>query len=173
MIWMPLPFLINPFDPDSFNNFLVFLCCVWRFFHSIPPKLGSENQEVILTTWFCVYGNCCTAWPTAHFTEFALQSGVVRFEPPYIKWQKLSFDSACAAVKISGSFWPTDFRRCFAGAECRTGCVSATKSGNGLQKTCNIVLSCSYTIFILFFDFSVAFVVREEKSLIDKGFSRG
>jgi hypothetical protein len=50
--------------------------------------------------------------------------------------------------------------------------VSATKSGNGLQKTCNIVLSCSYTIFILFFDFSVAFVVREEKSLIDKGFSR-
>ena len=57
-------------------------------------------------------------------------------------------------------------------AESRTGWVSATKSGNGLQKTCNIVLSCSYTIFILFFDFSVAFVVREEKSLIDKGFSR-
>ena len=51
--------------------------------------------------------------------------------------------------------------------------MSATKSGNGLQKTCNIVLSVSYTIFILFFDFSVAFVVREEKSLIDKGFSRG
>ena len=58
-------------------------------------------------------------------------------------------------------------------AESRTGCVSATKSGNGLQKTCNIALSVSYTIFILFFDFSVAFVVREEKSLIDKGFSRG
>ena len=47
--------------------------------------------------------------------------------------------------------------------------MSATKSGNELQKTCNIVLSVSYTVFILFFDFSVAFVVREEKSLIDKG----
>ena len=53
------------------------------------------------------------------------------------------------------------------------GCVSATKSGNGLQKTCNIVLSVSYIIFILFFDFSVAFVVREGKSLMDKGFSSG
>ena len=39
-----------PHVERSCRNFLVFLCCVWRFFHSIPPKLGSENQEVILTT---------------------------------------------------------------------------------------------------------------------------
>jgi len=50
--------------------------------------------------------------------------------------------------------------------------VSATKSGNGLQKTSNIVLSGSYTVFAYFFDFSVAFVVRLLKTLINKGFSR-
>ena len=39
-----------PHVERSCRNFFVLLCCVWRFFHSIPPKLGSENQEVILTT---------------------------------------------------------------------------------------------------------------------------
>jgi len=47
--------------------------------------------------------------------------------------------------------------------------VLATKSGNGLQKTSNIVLSGSYTVFAFFFDFSVAFVVRTLKTLINKG----
>jgi hypothetical protein len=42
---------------------------------------------------------------------------------------------------------------------------SATKSGNGLQKTSNIVLSGLFTIFTFFFDFSVAFVAREENPL--------
>jgi len=46
--------------------------------------------------------------------------------------------------------------------------VSATKPGNGLQKTSNIVLSGSYTVFIFFFDFSVAFVVRTLKTLVNK-----
>jgi hypothetical protein len=52
----------------------------------------------------------------------------------------------------------------------RQGVGSATKSGNGLQKTSNIVLSGSFTIFTFFFDFSVAFVVREENPLKIKDF---
>ena len=47
----------------------------------------------------------------------------------------------------------------------RQGVWSATKSGNGLQKTSNIVLSGLFTIFTFFFDFSVAFVAREENPL--------
>ena len=46
--------------------------------------------------------------------------------------------------------------------------MSATKSGNGLQKTSNIVLSGSCTIFAFFLDFSVAFVVRLLKILVNK-----
>ena len=46
--------------------------------------------------------------------------------------------------------------------------VSATKSGNGLQKTSNIVLSGSYPVFAFFFDFSVAFVVRLLKTFVNK-----
>ena len=52
----------------------------------------------------------------------------------------------------------------------RQGVWSATKSGNGLQKTSNIVLSGLFTIFTFFFDFSVAFVVREENPLKIKDF---
>ena len=46
--------------------------------------------------------------------------------------------------------------------------MSATKSGNGLQKTSNIVLSGSYPVFAFFFDFSVAFVVRLLKTFVNK-----
>jgi len=36
------------------------------------------------------------------------------------------------------------------------------------SKTSNIVLSGSYTVFAFFFDFSVAFVVRLLKTLVNK-----
>jgi len=39
-----------------------------------------------------------------HFAWLSVSVGVGCFDPHHIKWQKLSFDSACAAVKISGSF---------------------------------------------------------------------
>ena len=45
----------------------------------------------------------------------------------------------------------------------------STKSGNGLQKTCKTPCLAIYTILYFFLIFSVAFVVREKKSLADKG----
>ena len=42
--------------------------------------------------------------------------------------------------------------------------VSATKSGNGLQKTLQTISIWHYLLFILFFYFSVVLVVIEEKS---------
>ncbi|WP_207666215.1 hypothetical protein, partial [Blautia sp. AM47-4] len=42
--------------------------------------------------------------------------------------------------------------------------VSATKSGNGLQKTLQTISVWHYLLFILFFYFSVVLVVIREKS---------
>jgi len=44
--------------------------------------------------------------------------------------------------------------------------VSATKSGNGLQKTCKTPYLALYTIIYFFLIFSVAFVAGERKSLV-------
>ena len=49
---------------------------------------------------------------------------------------------------------------------------SATKSGNGLQKTSKLPRLAILTIILFFLKFSVAFVAGERKSLADKGFFR-
>lgn len=50
--------------------------------------------------------------------------------------------------------------------------VSATKSGNGLQKTCKTPYLALYTIIYFFLIFSVAFVAGERKSLVQQGLLR-
>ena len=50
--------------------------------------------------------------------------------------------------------------------------VSATKSGNGLQKTLQTISIWHYLLFILFFYFSVVLVVIREKSPEIRGFPR-
>ena len=50
--------------------------------------------------------------------------------------------------------------------------VSATKSGNGLQKTLQTISIWHYLLFILFFYFSVVLVVIREKSPQLWGFPR-
>ena len=50
--------------------------------------------------------------------------------------------------------------------------VSATKSGNGLQKTLQTISIWRWLLFILFFYFSVVLVVIREKSLEIRGFLR-
>ena len=47
--------------------------------------------------------------------------------------------------------------------------MSATKSGNGLQKTCKTPYLALYTILYFFLIFSVAFVAGEKKSPASKG----
>ncbi len=51
----------------------------------------------------------------------------------------------------------------------RQGWGSATKSGNGLQKTSKLPRLAILTIILFFLKFSVAFVAGERKSLADKG----
>ena len=50
--------------------------------------------------------------------------------------------------------------------------VSATKSGNGLQKTLQTISIWRWLLFILFFYFFVVLVVIREKSPEIRGFSR-
>ena len=50
--------------------------------------------------------------------------------------------------------------------------VSATKSGNGLQKTLQTISIWRWLLFILFFYFSVVLVVIREKSPEIRGFPR-